>query len=84
MLLKRLQHRLFLVNITKFLRKAILKNICERLLLYTNHKVNNKYWSSPLRGCSYGGELAQLGGLAHLGEIIFIPRSYGIFCLSSI
>ena len=22
------------------------------------------------------GELARLGGLAHLGEIIFIPRSY--------
>ena len=22
-----------------------------------------------LRGCSYGGELVQLGGLAHLGEI---------------
>ena len=36
-----------------------------------------------LRGCSYGSELAQLGGLAHLGEI-FIPRSCGIFCLSSI
>ena len=37
-----------------------------------------------LRGCSYGGELARLGGLAHLGEMIFIPRSYGIFYLSSI
>ena len=36
------------------------------------------------RGCSYGGELARLGGLAHLGEMIFIPRSYGIFYLSSI
>ena len=37
-----------------------------------------------LRGCSYGGELARLGGLAHLGEMIFISRSYGIFYLSSI
>ena len=36
------------------------------------------------RGCSYGGVLARLGGLAHLGEMIFIPRSYGIFYLSSI
>ena len=35
-----------------------------------------------LRGCLYGGELARLGGLAHLGEMIFIPCSYGIFYLS--
>ena len=37
-----------------------------------------------LRGCSHRGELARLGGLAHLGEMIFIPRLYGIFYLSSI
>ena len=36
------------------------------------------------RGCSYGGELARLGRLAGLGEMIFIPRSYGISYLSSI
>ena len=30
------------------------------------------------------GELARLGGLARLGEMIFTPRSYGIFYLSSI
>ena len=30
---KRLQQRVFLVNIAKFLRTTILKNICERLLL---------------------------------------------------
>ena len=30
---KRLQHRFFPVNIVKFLRPPILKNICERLLL---------------------------------------------------
>ena len=35
-------------------------------------------------GCSYGGELARLSGLARLGEMIFIPRSHGIFYLSSI
>ena len=31
---KRLQHSCFLVNITKFLKILILKNICERLLLH--------------------------------------------------
>ena len=30
---KRFQHRSFPVNIAKFLRKPILKNICKRLLL---------------------------------------------------
>ena len=30
---KRLQHRCFPVNVAKFLRTSILKNICERLLL---------------------------------------------------
>ena len=35
-------------------------------------------------GCSYGGELAQLNGLARLGEMIFILRSHIIFYLSSI
>ena len=30
---KRLQHRCFPVKLAKFLRKSILKNICERLLL---------------------------------------------------
>ena len=39
---------------------------------------------SQLTGCSYGGQLARLDGLARLGEMIFIPRSYGIFYLSSI
>ena len=37
-----------------------------------------------IRGCSYGGELARLGGLARLGEMIFIPRLYGILYLSSV
>ena len=41
------------------------------------------YVLSFFRGCSYGCELARLGGLARLGEMIFIPRSYGIFHLSS-
>ena len=34
------------------------------------------YFSS-FRGCSYGGELARLGGLARLGEIShFLRNSY--------
>ena len=37
-----------------------------------------------LKGCSYGGELAQLGGLPRLVEMIFIPRSYRIYYLRSI
>ena len=32
-----------------------------------------------LSGPSYGGELARLGGLTRLGEMVFIPCSYGIF-----
>ena len=36
------------------------------------------------RGCSYEGELARLSGLAHLGEMIFITHSHGIFYLSSV
>ena len=34
LLKKRLQHRYFSENITKILRTAILKNICERMFLY--------------------------------------------------
>ena len=40
--------------------------------------------SFQTQGCSYGGLLARLSGLARLGEMIFIPRSHGIFYLSSI
>ena len=41
---KRLQHRCFLVNIAKFLKKLILKKICERLLL---NNVKRNY--SPMK-----------------------------------
>ena len=57
-------------------RRLLLKDINERLLLKEKNVL--------LRGCSYGSELARLGGLARLGEMIFIPRSCGIFYLSSI
>ena len=36
-----------------------------------------------LRGCSYGGELARLSGLARPGKMVFIPRSHVIVYLSS-
>ena len=45
---------------------------------------NMLFFLEAFRDCSYGGELAQLDGLALLGEVIFIPRSYGMFYLSSI
>ena len=35
-------------------------------------------------GCLYGSELSRLGGLNDQDEMIFIPRSYGIFYLSSV
>ena len=41
-------------------------------------KINHNLLLAKLRGCSYEGELAQLGGIACLGEMIFIPRSYGM------
>ena len=46
-----------------------------------------KIWWKCFRfteGLFIWGALALLGGLAHLGEMIFITRSYGIFYLSSI
>ena len=42
--IKGIQHRCFLVNIAKFLRITILKNICERLLLQiTEYKWDRGY-----------------------------------------
>ena len=57
--------------------------IIEKLESFANHDLGNIQNVTP-RGCSYGGELDQLGGLALLGEMIFVPRSHGIFYLSSI
>ena len=41
-----------------------------------------KNFNEPFRGCSYEGELVQLGGLARLGEISpFLRKSYkNIMC----
>ena len=38
--------------------------------------LGNQFLIPLLRGYLYGGELPCLGGLACLGEMIFIPRSY--------
>ena len=40
---KRLQHRCFPVNIAKFLRNPILKNICEQLLLKVTEKFTSNF-----------------------------------------
>ena len=42
------------------------------------------FWGDFFPGGIFPGTLARLGGLARLGEMIFIPRSYRIFYLSSI
>ena len=45
----RLQHRCFPVNIAKFLRAPILKNICERLLLNDKNSLTwIKSWKPPI------------------------------------
>ena len=50
---------------------------CTKALFYEVNRL--VFW-----GCSYEGELARLDGLPRLGEMIFFPRSYGIFNLGSI
>ena len=61
-------------------------NMSNDSLLWHHYELNFciGQFTTNLRGCSYGGELARLRGLARLGEMIFIPRSHGIFYLSSI
>ena len=57
----------------------------ERQHQYAKIKIFNiVVYISNISNCSYGGELTRLGRLARLDEMIFIPCSYGIFCLSSI
>ena len=40
---KKLQHRCFLTKFVKFLRIPIVKNICERLLLYFQHNSHHHF-----------------------------------------
>ena len=45
--------------------------------LLTSKEVKDK---NRFRGCSFGGELARLGGLVHLGEISpSLRNSYNVF-----
>ena len=53
-------------------------------LLIPLSELKSIHYKHQIRGCSYEKELARLGGLAHLDELIFISRSYGIFYLTSI
>ena len=62
-------------------RTAIVERFCAFLSKFA--QISQSAVNFLIRGCSYGGELARLGGLARLGEMVFIPRSNGIFCFSS-
>ena len=44
-------------------------------------EVISKLVASYIKGLFIWGKLDRLSGLAYLGEVIFIPRSYGIFHL---
>ena len=63
---------MFLVNDQPegFYKKVLLKifQIFENFFKFPE-SLNRVIFRIPLRGCSYGGELARLGGLARLGEI---------------
>ena len=43
----------------------------------------SKFTGWTTKGLFIWGELARLRGLSRLGEVIFIPRSYGIFYLAA-
>ena len=78
---EKIKYLWFMINLVtmtvrlKTEKKRKIFDLCQKILL-------KKYIF--IRGSSYGGELARLGGLARLGEMIFIPLSYGIIYLSSI
>ena len=52
-------------------------------LLIPLSELKSIHYKHQIRGCSYEKELARLGWLAHLDELIFISRSYGVFYLTS-
>ena len=65
-----------------FVKKNVTEESESRKLIFEILKLSKIV--ERLRGCSYGGELARISGLAGLGEMIFIPRANGIFYFSSI
>ena len=66
---KRLQHKYFPKNIAKYLRTAILKNMCERWLLHLLVMTLTKFLSSG-KACSYRFSCTTLW-----------PDSYTLFCI---
>ena len=76
-------HHFFITLFFFHVLGALLVRYCKDTFMGRRKKVLKDGYSS-FTGCSYRGELARLSGLAHLGEMIFIPRSHGIFYLSSI
>ena len=70
------------VNIIDTCYSQLFKMIVSNNKPATKRKTNIAY--KLAEGLFIWGELARLSGLAHLGEIIFIPRCHGIFCLSSV
>ena len=77
--------RFFIGKQIKFVRRCFISNDFNKFNKFNKALASFVCLTSDaLRGCLYGSQLARLGGLARLGEMIFIPRSYGIFYLSSI
>ena len=70
------------VNIIGTYYSQLFKMIVSNNKPATKRKTNIAY--KLAEGLFIWGELARLSGLAHLGDMNFIPRCYGIFCLSSV
>ena len=72
----------------KYFAKHLRTTIAEISYLLISFKITYDAIRLPitdmmrLTDCSYGGEVARLGGTTRLGKMIFISRSYGIFYLS--
>ena len=75
---KRIQHRFFLVNIAKFLRELILKNISNGSFCTSNHKVSNRYWTSFLNQKHDVGWflLRRFVDLVRLYSLLIISRNH--------
>ena len=81
-LLKRLQHRCFLVNIVTFLEHLFWRTSANGCLCTSNHKVSNKYWASFLNQKHDGGwwRFVDLVRLYSLLLVETIPTRF--YCLT--
>ena len=68
---KRPQYKCFPVNIAKFLRLAILKNICERLLFY---RFNSSLLHVPKGSRSRLYDYGRCEGSSHRSSFLFLSR----------